>query len=365
MPAQATGRRARLAGPLVVALLWSFLVVAGSGHAWAEPTAGFTYGPSAPAVGEVVTFTSTGTCDVAACRTTWTWYAPGARLGTAMGEGPVVHYRFATSGTRSVVMAITSGRVGARATATRSVVVHETFQDNSRRVGYNTWRGVVSAAASSGGHRLGSGTASMPFSGTTVTYVGLTGPAQGIAAVAVDGAPSRSVDLYSATPGTRATSFTGLAAGAHRISVRPTGKKNPASTGTDVSLDEFVDGTGRVDDTHHRAMYDSWASYLNPAASGGSYRRSATAGAGTTLAFRGTAVTWLAGTGPDQGLARITVDGAVVRTVDTYSAVRQWRVPQAVFGLAAGDHTVSVTVVGTRTASSTGIGVISDAFTVS
>jgi hypothetical protein len=285
-----------------------------------------------------------------------------------MGEGPLLTYAFSDVGDYSVVAKITNAsKAISTATVTHALTVRAFYQDDNRRVGYDSWRGVAAAAASGAGYRVAPASranASLSFSGTEARYVAATGPDMGIAAVTVDGTSVGSVDLYTATRGTRVLSVTGLATASHKIGIKATGTRNPASSGTAISLDEFVVGTTHYDDRNSGVAYDSWAGAQNSNASAGSYRRSATASATTTLTFGGSSVRWLTVTGPDQGRALISIDGNNVATVDNYAAVRTWKVSRIYGGLTAGAHTIGITVLGTRNPSSTGNGIISDAFIV-
>jgi len=109
-----------VAGLFALAMLLSF-----PGLASAAPTASVTYSPSAPLAAAPVTFTFTGTCDVAPCAIQWRWFkSGGSSLGTTLGDGPVVTYAFAAAGTYSVVAKITNGGSTHNfATATHAITV--------------------------------------------------------------------------------------------------------------------------------------------------------------------------------------------------------------------------------------------------
>jgi hypothetical protein len=366
MPTPTPARRPALA--CVLALLISALTVLTSGVASAAPTAEFTFTPPAPTVGQPVTFTFSGTCDLDPCTVDWRWFRTGgSSLGTSMGRGEVITYAFPTIGTYSVVAQITNaGSTHGSATATHAVVVRDTFQDFDRQVAYDGWRGVVDPEASAGGYRFAGvtgSTASFVFTGTSVTYTARTGPNRGIAAVSVDGVPRAPVDLYSRTRGTREVSVDALTDATHRIRVSVSGAKNPASTGTVVTVDDFTVGTTRTDD-RSRVSYNSWAVISNPNASAGTARNSATAGAKTALTFYGTSVTWLLFKGPFQGLAAVFIDGRRVDTVDGYAPRATWKSPVTYDGLTAGTHTIRIEVLGRHSAPSAGNRVTSDAFRV-
>jgi len=362
----------RLTTPAKVALALfgcvAMLLVAAP-SASAAPTSDFTFSPTAPAVGEPVTFTFTGSCDLEPCRIQWRWFTPdGNRLGTSMGEGPALSYVFPRAAVYSVVAKITnSSRLPDSASMTHSFAVTATYQDDRRNVGYSSWHGVNNPIATGGGYRVGSGgraIASMSFTGTQISYAGIAAPDQGVALVAVDGAPGQRVDLYSATPAKRSLAITGLPDAGHTIVVRASGGKNPASTGTAVSLDEFVVGVEHVNDTSLRVSYDGWAGVSSATASGGGYRVSSTPNATARFTFAGTSIKWLTATGPNQGQASIAIDAGPAVVVDNYAAVRRWKVGRSFAGLAGGAHTITVTVLGTSNPLSAGTAVINDAFVV-
>jgi hypothetical protein len=366
MPTRTPSHRPALA--CVLALLISALTILIPSSASATPTAEFSFSPAAPTVGQPVTFKFSGTCDLDPCTVDWRWFQTGgSSLGTSMGEGELLTYAFPAVGTYSVVAKITnSGRTHGSATATHAVVVRDTFQDFDRQVAYDGWRGVVDPAASAGGYRSASVTGSMAsfvFTGTAVTYTARTGPNRGIAAVSLDGVPQAPVDLYSRTRGTLQVSVDALTDAAHRIRVAVSGAKNPASTGTAVTVDDFTVGTTRTDD-RSRVAYNTWAVISNPNASAGSARNSATAGAKTGLTFYGTSVTWLMFKGPFQGFAAVFIDGRRVDTVDGYAPRATWQASLTYDGLTVGTHTIRIKVLGTHSAASAGNRVTSDAFKV-
>ncbi|MER7689741.1 NPCBM/NEW2 domain-containing protein [Streptomyces sp. NPDC097610] len=80
---------------------------------------------------------------------------------------------------------------------------------------------------------------SFRFTGTRLTFHGVTGPGHGIGAVSVDGGPPSDVDFYSATRTGDVPLWTSptLADGSHTFTLAWTGRKNTASSGTAVTLD--------------------------------------------------------------------------------------------------------------------------------
>jgi hypothetical protein len=358
---------------VAVALTALVAVVMTPAVSQALPTAGFTFAPAAPTVGEPVAFTFTGSCDVPPCRIQWRWFRPGgSSLGVTMGEGERISYTFRTAGAYSVVAKITNSTVthgSDSATQVVSVkevpdVVEEVYQDTDRRVRLSGWRGVASAAATGGGYRVGTGSLMVPFAGTSVRYTAVTGPDLGIARVRVDGVVVRTVDLYSATPGFRSRTVTGLGRGSHTLDVRRTGGRNAASTGTAVSLDEIVFGTSHIDDVAQRVRYGGWTGRANVNADGGSVRVASTVNQSAGLTFGGTSLTWETATGPNQGIARVVIDGREMGTFDNWSPTATTKVTRTFAGLTPGQHTASVAVLGTKRAASTGTQVALDAFVV-
>ncbi|PYS94722.1 MAG: hypothetical protein DMF50_11690 [Acidobacteria bacterium] len=90
------------------------------------------------------------------------------------------------------------------------------------------------------------------------------------------------------------------------------------------------------------------------------------AGATATFTFTGTGVSWIGFKCEQCGIARVSLDGAVVATIDTYAPSRP-AASGSMFsktGLAAGSHTLVITVTGTQNTASTGAFIAVDAFDV-
>src|SRR5258706_483875 len=99
--------------------------------------------------------------------------------------------------------------------------------------------------------------------------------------------------------------------------------------------------------------------------SGGTAVVSAAPGAQATFTFTGTSVSWIGGRSPDTGIARISLDGAFLTEVDTYSKTLEARVPMfAATGLANARHTLTIEVAGRQKASATSDPIFVDAFDV-
>jgi len=118
------------------------------------------------------------------------------------------------------------------------------LEESDTRLAYTgTWATWNNPSLSGGSYRgigRASGTASVAFTGTAIEWVTCTNSNQGIAKVVLDGV-EQSVDLYSPTLVFRSTVFskTGLEPGSHTLTIRWTGQKNAASTGTDIGVDAF------------------------------------------------------------------------------------------------------------------------------
>ncbi len=82
-------------------------------------------------------------------------------------------------------------------------------------------------------------TAELTFFGRQLGFFGVSAPWHGIAAVSIDGGPETMIDLYAVTKAGNVLLWTSplLAPGIHTFTLRATGDKNPASTGTVIALD--------------------------------------------------------------------------------------------------------------------------------
>ena len=108
-----------------------------------------------------------------------------------------------------------------------------------------------------------------------------------------------------------------------------------------------------------------WKAQTTTSAWGGTVKYNATAGRTSATTFTGTAVAFVTTKAKDRGKVTITLDGKVVATLDLYSATTSSRViAWSSAALKAGSHTVTVTVLGTKNASSTGTRVDVDGFMV-
>jgi GH25 family lysozyme M1 (1,4-beta-N-acetylmuramidase) len=112
------------------------------------------------------------------------------------------------------------------------------------------------------------------------------------------------------------------------------------------------------------ALAYRWPIARNPDAFGRSYSVERLAGASASFTFRGRRVTWYTMTGPAQGKAEVTIDGRSKGTFDQYASSTRFRVPRTFDSLARGEHTITVTVLGRKTAKAGDRRVSVDAFAV-
>jgi len=209
------------------------------------------------------------------------------------------------------------------------------------------WRRVTKAGAHGGSYaveHLAGATASFSFSGRSVTWYTTTGPAQGKAAVSIDGKSRGTFDQYATRAGFKvARTFDGLGRGAHTIRVRVLGRGRAIATDTQVAVDAFRTGGRLVANPDLRA---TWGVVEKGQASGGSLGSSDLARSSAKLTFKGTGIDWITYQGPDQGRAEVYLDGLLVRTVDNYAASPAFGVVRSFTGLADTVHTLRIAVLG-------------------
>jgi Tfp pilus assembly protein PilV len=92
---------------------------------------------------------------------------------------------------------------------------------------------------------------------------------------------------------------------------------------------------------------------------------SATTNSAVTFSFTGTGVSWITAKGPAQGIANVSLDAGAASAYDTYKSTTQRQFAMyTVSGLTNGPHTLTITVTGTKNASSTGKTITIDSFIV-
>jgi len=246
--------------------------------------------------------------------------------------------------------------------------------------GWSTWTWTYNGEArsalttKSAKHRL-----VVSFVGDRIRWLSRTSSNRGIARVYVDGAAAVTVDTYSAAPQEAAVVWqsTALPWGSHTVVIEATGSHSAVSTDSWVLMDRFDLPGGAVRPASPRTTRTEesatsgmtwngyWKQAIGSAYSGGSARYSATSGAGVTVSFTGTAVTWRGVRGPSLGKAAVYLDGKLISTVDCYSASTSRQV--GLFSrtaLSAGSHTLRVVALHQKSSSATGYNVYVDAFDV-
>jgi uncharacterized repeat protein (TIGR02543 family) len=108
---------------------------------------------------------------------------------------------------------------------------------------FGTWNAVRSAFASGGTYavtREAGAAIRMPFDGSGVDWITVTGPNRGRAQIVVDRQLLRTVDLYAETRTFGvALRIEGLTDGRHTLRIVATGRARPSSTGSTVAIDRF------------------------------------------------------------------------------------------------------------------------------
>lgn len=123
------------------------------------------------------------------------------------------------------------------------VRVNDTATTGAHAFGYSgSWSVATGSGKFQGDDRYSSATDdayTVSFRGAWIRLYGATAPHHGIAAVSLDGGAEQDVDLYAAARADQVLLYTSptLAAGAHTLRVRVTGRRNAASTGTVVTAD--------------------------------------------------------------------------------------------------------------------------------
>jgi len=214
--------------------------------------------------------------------------------------------------------------------------------------------------------------ATLTFTGTSVTWIGYRSVDSGIAHVFVDGVFVSDIDLFARRDeiSVRVFSVKGLSNSSHTFTIQVTGQKNAESQGIGVVVDAFdvpAPVVSHLQDTDPDISYSAgWAVDISSKPwSGGSATFSSASGAQATLTFRGTAIGWIGGRGPDTGIARVFIDGVFAGEVDTYSPmIRLQATLFAASGLADANHTLTIQVTGSSNGASTGTAIWLDAFDV-
>ena len=252
------------------------------------------------------------------------------------------------------------------------------YEQTSTKLGYSgSWTSLSTSGASGGAYAYADSPASVDvrFTGTSLDWIATTGTTQGKAQVSLDGGTPAEVDLSSGTTLRRQKVWStgALSAGAHRVSISWTGRPG-VKGGTRVNLDA-VDVIGTLDQVPGLFLYQqsapqltysgTWTSVTTTSASGGSFKYAKKTGSSVAVRFTGTSLAWVAKTGPQYGLAKVTVDGGTPVMADLYSATVAWKRQVWDTGtLAEGSHTVLIEWTGSPSVAGGGGDLNVDAFRV-
>ena len=238
--------------------------------------------------------------------------------------------------------------------------------------GANT--GALAALTNTRGARV-----SLTFTGSGINWIGTSDRWAGLATVYVDGVMTI-VNTYSSDSRTQQVLFAahGLGDGPHTISIEVMHERGPATEGSWVWIDAFeIEGgspvpggipasAGRIEDHNPSIAFSGrWYTNSNAAHSGGTAVLAMDAGFRLSLDFRGTGISWIGYRDEWSGLARIYVDGEARTTIDCYQSTAAARtVLYNISGLAAGPHSLTIEVTGTRNANAKGAWIWVDALDV-
>jgi hypothetical protein len=135
----------------------------------------------------------------------------------------------------------------------------------------------------------------------------------------------------------------------YRVSVNPAGVRPVTDPAGNAVASTQLPFRGSLDEPEGSvAAAYRWQQVTNSNAAGGSYTREHLKGATASVRFRGNAISWLTVTGPNQGLAKVFIDGALVQTLDQYAPTTSYRVPRTFGGLASGEHTITIEATGVK-----------------
>jgi len=222
-------------------------------------------------------------------------------------------------------------------------------------------------------------TATLSFTGTGITWIGVLDPWSGFANAFVD-STMYVVDTYGSNTlyQTKLFSVQGLTDGPHTLSIEVTHTRDGNGMGSWVFIDAFevsngsgipggvVALPGRSEQNSPASIYaGSW--FLNKYAmhSGGSAALSVDPGSSVSISFDGTGISWIAYRDEWSGIARVILDGTEETLIDTFASPAEAKAAAFTVGnLQSGIHTLTIEVTGTRNPDSGGSWIWIDAFDV-
>ncbi|UJF32791.1 hypothetical protein [Paenibacillus hexagrammi] len=209
------------------------------------------------------------------------------------------------------------------------------------------------------------------FTGTSVAWFGYTNMYNGIADVYIDNKYITQIDTYSSEAKFNQLLYqtSNLTNGIHTIKVERSGKKNTASSGTNLPIDYFItDGAASKisDDKDASVQYTgTWTTYSNSIFYNLSSQYTWYPSASATYSFTGTGVSVIGFKSDWGGKQSYYIDGRFAGESDTYAATL---LPNVVLyenkGLSAGTHTLKIVPSGSSNPLSHGSNISIDAFVV-
>ncbi len=213
------------------------------------------------------------------------------------------------------------------------------------------WRTVLTSSAHGGRlikDRTPGAWTTFTFTGSSIAWYSMKGPDQGIARVTIDGVDKGTFDNYRSSPQWRVRRSWGLANGTHTIRILALGKKNTKATNYYVSVDAFGVGTTLY---ANPSVITSWRSHSTSLASGGKASQDRSSGANVYYRFRGTGIDWRTLLGPDQGMAKVYIDGVYKGLFDNYASSAKGYT-RAFRGLSNAVHEIRIVVAGKKRSAS-------------
>jgi hypothetical protein len=242
----------------------------------------------------------------------------------------------------------------------------QTVLEESNAAVRAAWAVTKSRSAFGGSYvseHLAGASASWTFSGTSVTWWSVIGPAQGKARVFVDGVRKATVDNYAAaTKFHVARTVKGLSNKRHTLKIVVLGVKGAkAGTGTFIAVDAFTVAKTRT-------VSPALTAVLRPMSNTRFFAGHAIVGdvkgEALTVTFRGTSIGFATMKAVNQGKVAAYVDGVLKATYDGYAARTAYRVTRTISRLADRVHTLKLVVLGTHHRGAKGSQVTVDRFAI-
>jgi fructan beta-fructosidase len=209
------------------------------------------------------------------------------------------------------------------------------------------------------------------FSGTQVSWYGLTNNDLGMASVYIDGVlAADDIDCYNMIRISHLLyTKTGLSDGIHTIKVVAKGTKNPLSSGIALVHDYFgcigaPSLPTAVDDASTITSYNgTWVTDVNPIYYNSTCHVSNTASSSFQATFTGTQAFWYGLKNIDLGMAAVYIDGVLAKdSIDCYSTTKAVNLLFSKTDLTNISHSIKVVVKGIKNPSSTETALVHDYF---